>query len=306
MSTVTPRPTPATSTAEDAIIYGAVHLDVSDATRALQFWGGLVGLQTLSRSATEIHLGVEDRELLVLHPGAAGPTPRGHSGLYHLALHLPSEAEFARVLLRIAQAQYPQAPTDHIMHWATYLDDPDGIGLELSFETLDRFSHYGSAGGRPVVVDSAGQLRSPTDHLDLQEVVSHLEDRDLSAPLPGRTRVGHVHLHVADIESSLRFYGERLGFVPNNLEPLFGMTDMGAGGSFPHRIAMNVWQGRGAPQRPAGTAGLRHVELHVRSHAALEQARERLSESGPEAALETAEGLLTSDPSGNRLLLALE
>jgi shikimate 5-dehydrogenase len=54
----------------------------------------------------------------------------------------PSEAEFARVLARLFQARYPNAPTDHVMHWATYLDDPNGINVELSFETLDRFAGF--------------------------------------------------------------------------------------------------------------------------------------------------------------------
>lgn len=303
MSAIAPRPTPAQSTAEDQIVYGAIHLDVTDADRAVRFWGGLIGLQTLSRSPEAISLGVEGHELLVLHPGAVGAPRRGHSGLYHLAIHLPSEAEFARVLLRIAQAGYPQAPTDHIMHWATYLDDPDGIGLELSFETLDRFGRYTNVGGRPAVIDNNGELRRPTDHLDLEEVVSHLQDQDLSRPLPGQTRIGHIHLHVGDLNDALEFYGDQIGFQSNNLESSVGMADMRAGGSFPHRLALNIWQGEGAPQRPAGTAGLRHFELQVRSQDALEQARERLAQDERFGLEEHADGLLARDPSGNALVL---
>jgi len=303
MTTVSHRPTPAQSTAEDAITYGAIHLDVSDADRSIGFWGGLIGLQLLSRDADTVRLGVEDRELLVLHPGATPGSSRGHSGLYHLAIHLPSEADFARVLLRIGAAGYPQAPTDHIMHWATYLDDPDGIGLELSFETLDRFGHYSDVGGRPAIVDSDGALRRPTDHLDLEQVISYLGDRNLEQPLPAQTRVGHIHLHVADIPASLAYYGGVIGFTPNETFP-FGMADMQAGGSFPHRLAMNIWQGEGAPQRPAGTVGLRHFELQLSSEADLDAAVRRLSEAPAAVSMEHAEGLLTRDPSGNALVLS--
>jgi len=303
MSAISHRPTPAESTAEDAVRYGAIHLDVTDADRSVEFWGGLIGLQTLARDGEVVRLGVEDRELLVLHPGAAAATQRGHSGLYHLAIHLPSEAEFARVLLRIGATGYPQAPTDHIMHWATYLDDPDGIGLELSFETLDRFGHYTSASGQPMIVDNNGALRRPTDHLDLEEVISHLQDRNLSQPLPAQTRIGHIHLHVADIPSSLEFYGEAIGFTPN-VELPFGMADMRAGGSFPHRLALNIWQGQGAPQRPAGTAGLRRFELQLDSDGALESAASRLAEVRGAAPVELTDGLLTHDPAGNALVLS--
>jgi catechol 2,3-dioxygenase len=304
MSATSLRPDPATTTAQDSVVYGAIHLDVSGRDRSVAFWAGLIGLQVLSTTESEVRLGVEGRELLVLHPGAATPTPRGHSGLYHLALHLPSEAEFARVLLRIAQAEYPQAPTDHIMHWATYLGDPDGIGLELSFETLDRFSHYTSVGGRPAVIDSQGQVRSAVDHLDLQEVVSFLPDRDLQLPLPEQTRVGHIHLHVGDLQQSVDFYRDVVGFIPNLQEPLLKMADMQAGGSFPHRIALNEWQGHGAPPRPAGTAGLNHFELLVRSQTELVALMERSQTRSLTSSPESSDRALIQDPAGNAIALA--
>jgi catechol 2,3-dioxygenase len=306
MSTISQRPNPVTSIGEDAVVYGAIHLDVTDGDRAVGFWGGLIGLQTLSATGGQINLGVDDRELLVLHPGATSRTPRGHSGLYHLALHLPSEAEFARVLLRIAQAGYPQAPTDHITHWATYLDDPDGIGLELTFETLDRFSHYTSDDGRFMAVDSQGQLRRPADHLDLQEVISFLPDRDLAQPLAEGTRVGHINLQVGDIPAAVDFYGNVVGFLPNEREPLFGIADMRAGGSFPHRIAVNEWQGHGAPQRPSGTAGLRHFELRLRSEQERAAAVARFEAVSGTTAAQHPDGLALHDPSGNVLTLAVE
>ena len=40
-----------------------------------------------------------------------------------------------------------------------------------------------------------------------------------------------------------------------------GFADLSLGGTFPHRIAVNVWQGIGAPQAPEGTAGMRYFEL---------------------------------------------
>lgn len=291
------RPAPAQSTASDCATWGPVHLDVTDERRSLEFWNGVVGLQVLGRSEDVVRLGVDDAELLVLHPGASRPAGRGHSGLYHLAIHLPSEAEFARVLGRLLTRRYPNAPTDHIMHWATYLDDPDGIGLELSFETLDRFGSYVDGGGRPMVLDADGGIRGGVEPLDLHEVFSHLDDRDLERPLPAGTRIGHTHLHVAAIEPALDFY-EAIGFTRNvNLWGL-GMADMHAGGSFPHRLAVNVWQGAGAPQPPPGTAGLRHLVLELRSASALAAAAGRVG-----AGESTGDGVIVHDPAGNRTLL---
>jgi catechol 2,3-dioxygenase len=306
------RPTPAQSTAEDFAVFGPIHLDVTDLDRSAMFWRDLIGLQPLGGGASEgrreqrdgeLRLGVEDAELVVLHAGARRPVGRGHTGLYHLAIHLPSEAEFARVLGRLFSARVPNAPTDHITHWATYLDDPDGIGLELSFETRDRYGRYDLSGPRPKIIDSQGRSRDGTSPLDLDEVFSHLVDRDLAQPMAPAARIGHIHLHVAHIEPALRFYSA-LGFTRGVDLPV-GMSDMSAGGSFPHRLAVNVWQGVGAPPPEPGTAGLRHAVLRMRSQPAWGAALERVRELGgepPEAGGQDG-GVLVRDPSANRILL---
>jgi catechol 2,3-dioxygenase len=296
---------PAQTTLTDSITYGAVHLDVTDLSRAVRFWGGLIGLQTLTSSADAVRLGVGDAELLVLHAGAKRGVVNGHSGLYHFAIHLPSEAEFARVLLRIAQARYPQAPTDHIMHWANYLSDPDGIGLELAFETPDRFGRYDFTRGFPEVVDSTGQLRDPRAPLDANHMASYLNDRDLSRPLPVGSRIGHVHLHVGDLQGAASFYLDEIGFRRGLFEqPGFGMIDMAAGGIFPHRLAINNWQGPEAPQPPAGTAGLNFYELQTRSKDDYLAARGRLETARSTEPLHDREGVLVCDPAGNRVALS--
>jgi catechol 2,3-dioxygenase len=295
------RPTAAQSTVADFATYGPVHLDVVDSSRSLAFWRDLVGLTVLDERDGALRLGVEDAELLVLHPGATRRTPRGHTGLYHLAIHLPSEAEFARVLARLFNARYPHAPTDHIMHWATYADDPDGIGLELSFETLDRFGHYELAGRHAAVVDSEGSTRDAVAPLDLEEVFSHLPGDDPARPLPAATRIGHLHFHVAELEPAVRFY-EAVGFT-FGVDLLIGMAEMHAGGSFPHRLALNVWQGVGAPPPPDGAAGLRHAVLWMRSPDDVSAAVARVRALGADVEELPGGGALVRDPSGNRMHL---
>jgi len=277
------RPGPARTTASDRLVYGAVHLDVRDPERSLVFWRDLIGLVELGRDEDgTVRLGVGDAELVVLHPGAIRPVQRGYSALYHLALHLPSEAAFARVLGRLFAARYPNSPTDHITHWATYLDDPDGINVELAFETIDRVGEIDIVGGRPLIVDSEGRRHDMTEPLDLEEVFSYREDDDVAKPLPEGTRIGHVHLYVGDLGAAQSFY-EGVGFTPHMDAAGIGFADMSLGGTFPHRIAVNVWQGVGAPPAPEGTAGMRHFEL-------LEPGADRSPQ--PE---------LLTDPSGNRV-----
>ena len=156
-----PQPSPA-GTRGDRIGYGAVHLDVVDLERSLGFWRELIGLEELASPEGEVRLGVGDRALVVLRPGAVRPVHRGHAGLYHLAIHLPDAAEFARVLVRLARANVPQAPTDHIFSKATYLNDPDGIMLELTLETPERYGSIEIGPRTITILDSEG--RPPRPH----------------------------------------------------------------------------------------------------------------------------------------------
>ncbi|HLY49773.1 MAG TPA: VOC family protein [Solirubrobacteraceae bacterium] len=293
------RPTPVQSTGTDLATWGPVHLDVTDGPQALGFWRDLIGLRLLAEDEGTLRLGVDDAELLVLHPGATRRVPRGHAGLYHLAIHLPSEAEFARLLARLFTARYPNSPTDHIMHWATYLDDPDGIGLEVSFETFDRFGAYDLAAGQPYVIDSDGKRRHVVSPLDLDEVFGHLSDENLDLPLAAGARIGHLHLHVSELESAVSFY-EALGFRLN--AELMGMAELNLGGSFPHRLALNIWQGVGAPPRPADAAGLRQADLRVASPEELKATIDRARALGA-ATEERDGGVRVADPSGNRIYL---
>jgi catechol 2,3-dioxygenase len=288
--------------AYDRLTYGAVHLDVTDVTRALPFWRDLIGLAEIARTGDAIHLGVDGRALIVLHPGAGrGPVP-GRSGLYHVAIHLPNEMEFARVLARIAAARVPQAPTDHIFSKATYLSDPDGIQLELTLETPERAGEITVGPASVSIRDSDGRPRGMTEALDVREVLSHLRDDDLDRRLPIGTTVGHVHLHVADLEATRRFYTEAIGFEEHTFVPGIGFADLSAGGRFPHRFAFNTWQGEGAAPPPAGTAGLRFFELVV-ERGRLDAIRGRL-ESDAHPYERDGGTLIIRDPSGNELRLA--
>jgi catechol 2,3-dioxygenase len=169
--------------------------------------------------------------------------------------------------------------------------------LELSFETLDRFGHYDLSSPRPAIVDSDGRARNAIAPLDLGEVFSYLPDMDLQRPLPATSRIGHVHLHVADIEAAVRFY-EAVGFTHSVTHPV-GMAELHAGGSFPHRLALNIWQGVGAPPAPEGAAGMRHAVINGRDVAA---AAQRARSLGAQVE-ERDDGALIRDPSGNRIYL---
>src|SRR5690348_9183079 len=100
---------------------GAVHLAVTDADNALRFYRDYVGLTLLESEKDVLRFGAGERELVVLHPGAARPVVPRTSGLYHLALLVPDRRELARVIARLGALRWDQYPTDHVMTKANYL-----------------------------------------------------------------------------------------------------------------------------------------------------------------------------------------
>jgi catechol 2,3-dioxygenase len=288
---------------KETLAYGAVHLDVTDGERALGFWHDIVGLSMLDRTGEELRLGAGERELVILHPGAGRGVVRGHSGLYHLGIHLPDETEFARALWRLVVASYPNSPVDHTMSKATYLRDPDSIGLELTLETPERLGAWSSDGGRLRLTDAEGRERHLAEPLDLNEVLAHLPDRNFDQPLlPPGTKIGHIHLHVSDLQAAAHFYCDLISFREHMYVPAIGFADFSAGGRFPHRLAVNVWQGAGVPQRPAGSAGLRYFTIALAGEEALQEVLGRLRGAGYQP--ERAGGVeLVRDPAGNVIRL---
>lgn len=122
-----------------------------------------------------------------------------------------------------------------------------------------------------------------------------------SVPVDPDTRIGHVHLKVADLERAIGFYSGVLGF---EVTQRYGKQAafLSAGG-YHHHIGLNTWESLGAPPAPRRAAGLYHVAFLYPSRAALADALRRLVEAG--MALDGAadhgvsEALYLRDPDGN-------
>lgn len=119
---------------------GHAHLKVSNLDRSLEFYCGILGFNLVARfrdSAAFLaagdyhhHLGLNTWESL----GASPPPPR-HTGLYHVAIRYPTRRDLAVALRRVAEAGVPlRGASDHGVSVSIYLTDPDGIGLELTWD----------------------------------------------------------------------------------------------------------------------------------------------------------------------------
>src|SRR5690625_4521500 len=282
---------------------GRVHLHVTDAERARLFWTRYVGLQELPGDGSVIELGAGDRPLIVLYPGASQRQQPRRTGLYHVAIHVPSRRDLALLVARLATLEYRQAPTDHTATEATYFDDLDGIGIEVTFETPERGRMLILPDGRPVA-QLAGEsgYRGVTEALDVEGLLAELTpEDDLTTPLPAGTRIGHVHLHLRDIEAGRYFYEKLIGFHLRLHMSNIGMSDYGLDPvTEPHSLAINSWNGPGAAPQPEGSAGLKHWELLLPEEAALQELKGRLDSEGLRYD-SVRNGISVRDPSGNEL-----
>jgi catechol 2,3-dioxygenase len=92
--------------------------------------------------------------------------------------------------------------------------------------------------------------------------------------IDSRVEIGHVHLKVADIERSLAFYRDVLGFEV--MQRLGDSAAFVSAGGYHHHIGLNTWESRGGSPPPPGTTGLYHVAIRYPTRAALADALRRL------------------------------
>lgn len=122
-----------------------------------------------------------------------------------------------------------------------------------------------------------------------------------SAPIDPATRIGHVHLKVADIERALAFYRDVLGF---EVTQRYGSQAvfLSAGG-YHHHIALNTWESRGGEPPPQGTTGLYHLAILYPTRTALADALRRVLAAGIpiDGASDhgVSEAIYLRDPDGN-------
>lgn len=280
---------------------GPVHLIVNDLERQLAFYQQVMGFKLHWREGGAAGLGAGEEDLLRLHEQRGARPGRNTTGLYHFAVLFPNRRELARAIGRLFALRYPNYPTDHVMTETTYLDDPEGNGIELYADTPERGT-WMAVNGEFVVRDSQGNLRSGRDPLDVKALFQELAPDDrLDAPLPAGTKMGHVHLHVAHLDAAEQFYHGVLGFDVMMNSRAMGAIFVSAGG-YHHHIGLNVWRGVGAPPPPADASGLRYFTVILPDETALERVAGRVRQAG--IAIEpTDTGLLVRDPSRNGVLL---
>jgi len=99
----------------------------------------------------------------------------------------------------------------------------------------------------------------------------------MSYTIPAGTRIGHIHLKVADLERALKFYRDLLGF---EVQQYYGDSAVFiSAGGYHHHIGLNTWQSKNAGPAPINTAGLYHTAILFPTRKDLAIALKRLIEA---------------------------
>ena len=273
---------------------GKVRLRVADVDALAAFYQRVIGLGSVERDDQVVRLGPAGGEPLI-ELASAPDAPRAPSfstGLFHLAILVPDRRELARALQRVADTGWRlTGASDHLVSEALYLNDPEGNGIEIY---RDRPREEWRRNG--------DELAMATLPLDLDSILGELGEAEQPANgmAPGTT-MGHVHLQVADIPAAQAFYNGALG-LDVMVRSYPGALFLAAGG-YHHHLGVNTWQSQGAPAPPDGALGLDHYELALPSAAERDSAADRLAAAGSDGERRD-EGVLATDPSGNRVLLS--
>ena len=114
-------------------------------------------------------------------------------------------------------------------------------------------------------------------------------------------RVGHIHLKVADLERSLTFYRDLLGFEV--MQRIGNSAAFLSAGGYHHHIGLNTWESAGGTPPPPGTTGLYHVAFLYPNRLELARVFKKLLEAGyPISGASdhgVSEALYLNDPDGN-------
>ena len=274
---------------------GHVTLQVSDLERSIQYYELILGLTLIRRTDGVADLGtVDGTTVLVSLREKKGVRPVSHPpllGLYHFAILVPDRAALGRFVAHLADLHIKVGAADHLVSEALYLHDSDGLGIEVyadrpreTWETVD------------------GQLRMTSDPLDFKGLIKAGGEVPW-AGMPAGTRMGHVHLHVGDLDRASRFYSGALG-LERRVWSYPGALFLAADG-YHHHLGLNTWAGPSARVASGDDAKLLEWRMALDSPAAVSAVAARIADDGYSVS-RVGDDQLIEDPWGTRLRLTTQ
>jgi catechol 2,3-dioxygenase len=260
---------------------GPVHLTISDLDRSVAWYERALGLRVRERSEGVAELGTSEATIVTLHEDRTAQPPGDHAGLFHYCLLYPTREDLARAALRIRETGTPIThQNDRHTHEAIYLDDPDGLNIELAWDRPRDQWPAEPYGHEPVELDYEGLMATIAG----ESMPPHISEGVV---------IGHVHLVCGNVADAIDFYHDKLGL--DVMYRVYYGAFFSVGG-YHHHAAANIKKGEGAPPQPDHVVGLRHWTIQLDDAGEVAAARERIEASG--CAIEPVDGgFAVSDPS---------
>ncbi|KRM89005.1 VOC family protein [Liquorilactobacillus vini] len=269
---------------------GTVALKVADLNAQTSFYRDIIGLDVYEQGLTRSILGAHgsQKPLLILQQ-IMSPLPLTRkTGLYHTAFLLPSRKDLGNALIHYLNVQAPIiGASDHGYSEAIYLTDPEGNGIEV----------YRDKPRSAWDIRPDGEIPGITIEMDAQGVVA-AADQNWQG-FPAATKIGHVHLKVADLAATEEFYTDVLGL---SLKTNFGNSaKFFASGGYHHHLGTNIWNGRNLPAMDQHDLGLAYYSFFTPDEVELARVRENLEKLGQNFEILKDQSLALTDPNGIKL-----
>lgn len=228
---------------------GKVVLKVKDLGTMSEFYQKVVGLVVLDARDNTVTLGIKETQLPMVELVAIKPEENRTltTGLFHLALLLPSRQDLGEYLYHLLVNKYPLAgASDHGYSEALYFNDPEGNGIEIYADKPE------SVWDRR----EDGRIEGVTIQMDAEGVLG--EVKKAFTMMPAGTIMGHVHLTVHDLPETEVFYTE---ILPLGLKSdYFGQAKFFASGDYHHHVGSNTWAGKKLPEPKVNQLGMAYYE----------------------------------------------
>ncbi|WP_345239293.1 VOC family protein [Pontibacillus salipaludis] len=275
---------------DPAVRVGVVSLKVQDLPKSKAFYTNILGLKVMEEEGGKAVLSADGKDPLVIleQPKSIEAKDRREAGLYHFAILLPARKDLASFIYHLTEQGIHMGAADHLVSEALYFEDPDGNGIEVY---RDRPSSQWQRVNDQIVMT--------VDPLDGDSILSELNG-DRWSGMPLGTIIGHIHLHVRDLQAAREFYCEGLGFEVtfDRLDKALFLSTSG----YHHHIGLNTWKGERAKEPSTKRVGLQFYSLIFPGKEARQKATTRLRELGYRV-VEDENMVITYDPIGNTIKL---
>lgn len=215
------------------LVTSAIQINALDSANLASYYQEVIGLTLIKEDTGYYALGTPDQHILLeIFPTSQREEVKA-TGLYHMAFLLPTMADLGTILMHFVKNQVPlTGASDHGYSNALYMDDPEGNGIEI----------YVDKDKSEWDVQEDGRIAGIVEQMDVESVVKNA--RPSFDGMPNGTTMGHIHLHVGDIDASRDFFLDVLGL---GFKFPMGQAIFMASGDYHHHLGANLWKGSNLP-----------------------------------------------------------